>query len=211
MGSRAYGSEEFERRYRDLEALKLSPPDIRRALVKDFGDSSTPPLRTIRSWVTQDRKLDKNDPWRLWMSEPEDVPAVLESLAAAITVSDGATRWLSAKEAEWIARIVRMGTTAGGKPLDPFGRFLGARLLARSEARDPKDVLGDLIFILTTDHMAGPARDLMTSVPLSEWMSGGALPPRTPTSTPKPTDRGGTQRTRVDSGRARKSPSERGK
>ena len=44
----------------------------------------------------------------IWMSDPEDVPVIFETLGTAIEVSNGETRWLTAMEAKSISHIARM-------------------------------------------------------------------------------------------------------
>lgn len=160
-------------RYHELEGRGWTGAAIARQLVQDFP-TIAPDERTVQRYVRDDRSVDKSGKWRLWMTDPEDVPVVFEALAAAIRTSEGETRWLSSAEAEWIVRIHRSGTTAGGHRLDPFAIYLMARSLARAEARDDNDHVTDLLFATTTDllpddvpGMPGPGQSLR------DWMDNG--------------------------------------
>jgi hypothetical protein len=159
-------------RYRELEGRGWNASNIWRALSDEYPDLA-PDQRTIQRYVAEDRSLDKSGPWRLWMSEPEDVPAVFESLRAAIRASEGETRWVSAAEAEWIVRFSRMGATAGWQPLDPFGRYLQARMLARAEALDDSDYTPDLLFAVTNRLLPDGPGMRAPGQSLDDWIRRG--------------------------------------
>lgn len=157
-GTRDYPSSDFEKHYKQLEATGEEPSPIRADLVARFGDNTTPPLRTIQRWVREDRSLDKSGPWRLSMSSPEEWPAIYESLSVAMDQSDGATKWLTALEAGWIARIYRMSEITG-TTIDPFMRYLLARQLARAEAKRDSDYTVDAFFGMVTGLLPELALD----------------------------------------------------
>ena len=159
-------------RYRDLEGRGWSAANIFRTLVDEYPDEC-PDQRTVQRYVAEDRSLDKSEPWRLWMSEPEDVPAVFESLGAAIRTSEGEIRWVSAAEAEWIVRLARMSATAGGFRIDPFMRYVHGQRLARSQAQDGSDHAADLLFAWTYDLLPDGPGMMMPGQSLSDWMSRG--------------------------------------
>ena len=159
-------------RYQDLEGRGWSASNIWRALADEYPDQA-PDQRTVQRYVAEDRSLDKSGPWRLWMSEPQDVPAVFESLGAAIRTSEGEIRWLSAAEAEWIVRIHRIGVAVGGVHLDPFGRYLHAQRLARSHSLDSSDHTSDLLFAWITDLLPDGPGMPMPGQSLGDWMMRG--------------------------------------
>ena len=158
-------------RYRELEGRGWSATNIWRALADEYPDVA-PDQRTIQRYVAEDRSMDKSGPWRLWMSEPEDVPTIFESLRAAIRTSEGHVRWVSVAEADWIVRIARIGV-AGGARLDPFGRYLHAQQLARSQAHDGSDHTSDMLFAWVTDLLPDGPGMPTADQPLGDWMRRG--------------------------------------
>lgn len=163
---RKFASGPLHDRYRELESLGWSAVNISRKLDDEFPGIA-PDLRNVQRWVRADRSLDTSGPWRLWMSDPEDVPAIFRTLGVVIEVSDGQTRWLSAPEAEWIARIHRMGVR-----LADIVAYHMARMLARAQARDDGDRTAELIFaeiagLLNISGVVGADQSL------TDWLERG--------------------------------------
>lgn len=164
--SRVFPSKEAEEGYGELEAKGLRPADIYRELVRRHGQYGAPAKRNVERYVEQDRSSDQSGPWRLWMTEPEDVPVVFETLSVVIATTEGQTRWLTATEAKWVVRVHKMGVN------EPFSRFLAARQFARS--RD-QDHTVDLVFAtVRSDFLPDDVPGMPSpGQSLREWMDNG--------------------------------------
>ena len=161
------------------------------------------PLRTVQRWVREDRSHDTSGPWRVWESEPEDVPVMFETIGDLMRRSGGEIRWLTAAEARWINRIQRMGITFrignADEPLGSLETLVHARRLVRSELRKDGNVADDLLFGMETELVGLDTQLMMAGTTLGEWLGPWIGSHRTHTSTHKPVGTGGTGGTPADS------------
>jgi len=169
-GSRIFAFDAVRNEYEDLVTRGLAVPDIHRELVQRHGANRAPALRNLYRWVGEDRSIDRSGPWRLWMTDTDDVPLVFRTIDAVIERTSGRVRWVSASEAEWIVRIGKLGADVG---LNPFDVYAQARRSARSNARDPEDYVEDVTIGILTDRLSGGVLDLGSAKDLREWVERG--------------------------------------
>lgn len=74
---------------------------------EDIDPDDLPTLRTVERIVNDVRPRDTSAPWSLADSDADNVPAVLETLAAVIEFTEGRVTHLTRAQATWIARIRR--------------------------------------------------------------------------------------------------------
>ena len=206
-GSRKYGSDAFSELYTSLELRGFEPRELLAALDHDFPElvqQMSEPLRTIQRWVREDRSHDTSGPWRVWDSEPEDVPAMFETIGALMQRTGGEVRWLTAAEAKWITRIQRMGITFrignADEPLDPLETLVHARRMVRSQIRKDGNVADDLLFGMETELLALDTQLMLAGMTLGEWLGEWIGSSRgTHTSTHNGVGTGGIRGTPADS------------
>jgi len=90
-----------------------------------------PSERTIADWLRRVRATDASGVWRLGADqseEPEDTAAILETLLAVITRTDGTVNRFTIAQAEWVARLRRAAN------LPPWAAFVYAKRYASADA-----------------------------------------------------------------------------
>jgi hypothetical protein len=120
---------------------------IRRALVKEFGEKEIPPDRSLRRYVQQSRNEKPEKLWTLSNTDPGMARQVMDVLKAVVEGTEGRRAYLTCGEAKLIERLVVAAPNIG-----PWHMWRLARLYI-DRSRDGMDVADVDFFVASSNDV----------------------------------------------------------